>query len=1392
MKDRLELQRHHSASGAAEQNGQGSEFVSESAEFGEELTFRSIKPATPLRVEPHPTEWDKNRTIAIYPAAPGQLQMWFLQQYAPESPCYNIPMAFRLAGPLDVSRLEAAFQSVLRRHATLRTTFAMETGKLVQRVASSVSFKLQLIELAKTAEHEREAAARRFVDEFSCRPFGLRAEPQIRVQLIRLAAGDHFLLIVIHHIVSDGWSQANLCQELSALYATSDGAKRTPRALPIQFADYSAWQNEGLEDSEIAGQRAFWKRKLGDELEPLGLPTDHPRPTVSSFRGAELTCSLDPKLMTALASRAQAEGVTLFMLLLTAFKVLLRRYTGRDDVRVGVPFANRPRVETEELIGFFVNTLVMRTSVSGDPTFKEFVRRVKETAIEAYAHSDLPFENLVEMFGDQSGGDRPALVETLFALQDLFELNLSLEGLQVTPWPVHTHTAKMDLSLFVNREENGWSVNLEYNTDLFDADRIERMLGHWQMLLESVAANPALRISEMPLLTAGERHQLLIDWNQTAREYPRDKSVHQLFAEQAAATPDAVAVLTGEMSLTYRELNEKADQLAGHLRDAGVNVGDLVGLNLERSIELVIGVLGILKAGAAYWAIEEKLPDERMRMLVAEARPRLILARKSSADRLAGLIENVATEARVAAIDDLLGQKNFGQHAEPIVRADDVAYVTFTSGSTGRPKGVRVRHRGVVRLVKNANYVSLDASETILQMAPFSFDASTFELWGALLNGGRAVLMPPGQPSIAEIGAAIREHEITTIWLTAGLFHLMVDKRLSDLKSLRQFLAGGDVLSPEHVREARRVLPNCRIINGYGPTENTTFTCCYSVADNDNLDPSVPIGRPISNTQVYVLDGSLQPVPIGIEGELFAGGDGVALDYLGQPQLTAERFIPDPFSTLAGARLYRTGDRVRWRADGNLEFRGRLDSEIKIRGYRVDPREIETRLLDCAGIREAAVVVRRDESAEKILVAYVVLDEGTNLPVEGLRDHARNCLPDYMVPAAFVVLVELPLLPNGKINRHALPTPPRLEERAPNEQNQPLSLLEVELTRIWQSLFGRNHIGRQDNFFALGGHSLLAARLIAEVAERLGCKLPIATLFHAPTIETLSRRLTEEDCAPAWASLVPLQPEGTKPPLFFSHGWGGNVFCFQPLAHLLPPDQPSYGLQAVGLDGKTVRHTSIEEMAAHYVEEIRSFQPEGPYYLAGYSMGGLIAFEIGQQLFRLGQRVAMLALLDTARREAPWTVYARTLAPFLWRRCQFHFERWRQMPTRDRFHYLLRCWSGLYKWIQKNRLSSRVITAPPPKAAERPAVPGFDDYYVAVAEAYRLRRYPGTIDFFMSDTSDPLFVTLWRHLARGGAEFHPVPGTHLEIMGIRGSNQVPVLAKTLEVALDRAQRDRPS
>jgi len=881
-----------------------------------------------------------------------------------------------------------------------------------------------------------------------------------------------------------------------------------------------------------------------------------------------------------------------------------------------------------------------------------------------------------------------------------------------------------------------------------------------------------------PVPDAAERHMILVGWNNTRRDYPREKCIHDLFREQAARTPHAIALEENGERLTYGRLSEISDHLARHLRALGVRPGELVGMSIERSFDRIIALLGILKAGANYWALEENLPEERLSYLVNDARPRIILATDASR----GSLDGFADITKVVVITDLLNAPPAGAPpTERFLSPEEPAYVSYTSGSTGKPKGVVVPHRGVVRLVKGADYVHLDEHEVLLHMSPLSFDASTFEIWGALLNGGKVVIMPPGQPSLAEIASEIQRHGVTTVWLTAGLFHLMVDEQVHNLKPLRQLLAGGDVLCPKRVMKVRETLPRCRIINGYGPTENTTFTCCHTVGDGSELTPAVPIGRPIANTTVYVLDTDLQPVSVGIPGELYVGGDGVAIGYLNQPEMTARSFIPDPFSHEAGARLYKTGDRVAWRQDGTIDFLGRMDNQVKIRGFRVELGEIEAELRACPGIREAAVVIREDVPGYPVLVGYIVPAEGSSVIAAATKAGLRERLPEYMVPSHLVTLDRIPLSSSGKLDRKNLPAPEAGVPELPPEPSGPADRLQLELTDIWERLFHRRGIRRDQNFFDLGGHSLLAARLVSEVEKAFDVKLPIAVLLQSPTIESLAKRLVEENWTPRWSSLVPLQKEGGKAPLFLVHGWGGDVFVFLDLAKQFAPDRPVYGIQAIGLDGKEARHTSVQKMAAHYVKEILSLQPEGPYHLGGYSLGGIITYEIARQLRELGRKVDLLALLDSYPiGPVPRMAYARTVGPYLVKRAFHHLSRLGKMPHSERMDYLNRRRIEFRNRITRNRdVVTTHESVKDPEIAP-PVVPGFGDYYHALVAAYRMPRYDGPAHVFVSGEADPLEVESWRHIVRGRVAYHKVPGGHFEILD---PENAPAMAEALKNAM---------
>ncbi|EGK86184.1 amino acid adenylation domain protein [Microcoleus vaginatus FGP-2] len=1345
------------------------------------------------------------------PLSFAQQRLWLLAQLEPDSPAYNIPAAFSLIGLLNETALSQSLSEIVRRHEVLRTTFPSVDGQPKQVISLDTALTLPIIDLRKLSPDQRLSKAQRLATEEAQQPFDLATGPLFRVQLLRLEEAEYMLLVTMHHIVYDGWSYDIFLRELAALYDAFSSGKPSPLSeLPIQYADFAHWQREWLQVEVLESQRDYWKQQLSGNLPILQLPTDYPRPPVQTYQGGYQSLELPNNLTQALKALSQQERVTLFMTLLAAFQTFLYRYTGQEDIIVGTPIAGRNQVEAEGLIGFFVNTLALRTYLSGNPTFQELLGRVREVALGAYAHQDLPFEKLVEELQPERDRSRTPLFQVMFVLQNTPSSALELPGLTVNSLNIDSGTAKFDLTLFIMETAQGLRASLEYNTDLFNAATITRMLGNFQTLLEGMVANPQQRLSDLPLLTAAEQHQLLVEWNNTQTDYPSNTCIHHLFEAQAEQTPNAVAAVLGSEQLTYRELNHRANQLAHHLQGLGVGPETCVGICVDRSLDILVGLLGILKAGAAYLPLDPAYPQERLTFMLEDAKFPVLLTQQPQVEKLP------SHRAKVVCLDTDWEAINRESRENPIssVTADNLAYVMYTSGSTGRPKGVSVIHRGVVRLVKGANYANLAAEEVFLQLAPISFDASTLEIWGSLLNGARLVIFPPHTPSLEELGQVIQQYQITTLWLTAGLFHLMVDERLEDLKPLRQLLAGGDVLSVPHVQKFLQKIGDCKLINGYGPTENTTFTCCYPITEPDQLGNSVPIGRPITNTQVYLLDSHLQPVPMGVPGELYIGGDGLARGYLNRPDLTEEKFLQNPFSDEPGTRLYKTNDLARYLPNGNIEFLGRIDNQVKIRGFRIELGEIEAVLAQHPTVKETVVTARKDISGNKSLVAYIVSHQEQASTIDELRRFLKQKLPDYMVPGAFVLLEALPLTPNGKVDRRALPAPDQIRKEPEETFVAPRNELELQLTQIWEKVLGVHPISVKDNFFDLGGHSMLAARLFAQIEKKLGRNLPLANLFQAPTIEELARIFSQEDhsseqkkstmqlesasnllnqsgTASPCSSLIVIQPKGSKPPLFCIHVLGRGLKFYRPLVNHLGLEQPLYGLAAQIMDKKYAPPNRVEDLAAHYIKEMRILQPDGPYFLAGVSFGGSVAFEMAQQLVAQGQKVALLALLDTHTSEALKQISSTELL-------SAHWSNFLQLgPT----YVLKKAKDNVKGKIQRfndklnhslNEIGCKFyigIGRPLPKDLQDFT---FQQENIQASRNYVPQVYPGQVVLFrstdqiigVSSYADPLLG--WGELAAGGLEFHEVPGTHL---GMLQEPHVQVLAEKLKACLDKAQAE---
>ncbi|QSQ14838.1 non-ribosomal peptide synthetase [Myxococcus landrumensis] len=1019
-----------------------------------------------------------------------QQRLWFLSQLDAGGTSYNAPFAVRLTGPLDANALRESFLAVVARHEVLRTTFGEEEGRPVQRIHPRA-------ELEWGVEEVEAGAVRRRVEEEARRPFDLERGPLLRGRLLKVGKDDHVLVWVVHHIVFDGWSVGVLEKEVSEEY----GAKvKGARKQEVQYADYARWQGEWLKGEVLETQLEWWKQAMADAPRMLELPADRARPAVQTFRGALKWMPLPEGLEGRLRELSRKEGVTLYMTLLAGFQALLARYSGQEDIVVGSPFAGRGQRDLEGLIGFFANMLALRTQVE-DVSFQELCGRVRTTCLGAFAHQDVPFEQLVDALHLERDSSRSPLFQVAFVLQGEPSAALVLPGVEAADVRLEPGVSKFDLTLFARESARGLVTYWEFNTDLFDEETVSGWAEAYVRVLEAVVARPELRVSELPLVSESERERLLVAWNDTRTEYPRDASIQALFEAQAQLTPDAVAVEFEGSRLTFAELNQRANQLAHRLRRQGVESGSRVGLFTRRSLEMVVATLGILKAGGAYVPLDPSYPPERLSFMGEDAGLMALLVQPSLRSALPRFgVEVVELEPSWAAFS-----RESVENLTVDVPSLALAYVMYTSGSTGQPKGVCIPHRGVVRLVKGSRFVESGPGEVFLQLAPISFDAATLELWGPLLNGGKLVVYSEQAPTVEELEAALARHGVTALWLTAALFEQVMTTRPDALATVRQVLTGGDVVSPAAVRA--RLERGGRVVNGYGPTENTTFTTTQVLEELGQVGASVSIGRPIANTQVYVLDGSLSWVPVGVWGELYTGGDGLAWGYHRRPDLTAERFVPHPFSAEPGARLYRTGDRVRYRRDGTLEFASRWDGQVKLRGFRIELGEVEAALAMHPGVREVSVLAREDGPGGRWLVAYFVPSEGAGVTVPDLRAHARERLPEYMVPSAFVSLPVLPLTPNGKLDRKALPSP--RAEASREGYSAPRTAMEQVVAEVLAPLLGLERMGRDDHFFELGGHSLLATRAVSRLREGIGRELPVRVLFESPTVAGLAERLEE-------------------------------------------------------------------------------------------------------------------------------------------------------------------------------------------------------------------------------------------------------------------------------------------
>jgi amino acid adenylation domain-containing protein len=1297
------------------------------------------------------------------PLSCGQELMWVLDQLIPGNSAYNAPGVRRIKGDLNVEALQKSLTAIVARHEILRTTYASFDGSPMQVVNESREVPLPVIDLRELPQAKREDEARRLLVDEALRPFDLAKDLMLRTLLVRMADEEYQLLFSLHHIATDGWSKEVMYRDLGLLYDGFD--KGVPAALPplpIQYRDFAAWQQEWLKGEAFAKHLAFWKERLAGAPPLLELPTDFARPAVQTSRGRHRRFAIPKRVGDAVKALGLQEGATPFMILLAAFQTLLFRYTGQDDVVVGSPIAGRNHLDLEGIIGYFSNTLALRTSLSGDPSFRKLLQRVRETALQAYDHQEMPFEKLViELKPDRDLSYTP-IMQVAFILRNrgLGE-TLKLSGLIMDPVEIDRGTTKFDLTMSLLEVEEGLLGSCEYSTDLFEDVSIARLQANYATLLEAAVTNPDQRLSQLQLLAAAQRQQLLVDWNQTAADFPRDITVAHLFETQVERTPEAIALAYEGQALDYRTLNARANRLAHYLKRHGVSPEIRVAVCLERSPEMIVAILGILKAGGAYVPLDPANAPQRLQFMLQDADARLLLTQHRLLDLFAGaVVPRLALDADWNVVAEESDQ-NPRLQATP----QNLAYVIFTSGSTGVPKGVMVEHGSLVNsyLAWEQAYALRTQATSHLQMANFVFDVFSGDLVRALCSGGKLVLCPMETLLTPEkLYNLMRGEKVDCAEFVPAVLRTLVqylEETGQRLDFMRLLIAGSDSWYVGEYRSIQRLCgPNTRLINSYGVAEATIDSSYFETCQlNLSADRLVPIGRPFANTQVYILDRNLQLVPIGVPGELYLGGRGLARGYLNRPDLTAERFVADPFGGEPPGRIYRTGDHARYLADGNIEFLGRLDNQVKIRGLRIELGEIEAVLSSHPAVRETTVLAREDRSGDKRLVAYLVVNGGKPVPVEQLRRFLKEKLPDYMVPAAFLFLDHLPLTANGKVDRRALPAPDPTALHPDDERVSPRDDYELQLAMIWEEVLGVSPIGVRDNFFEVGGHSLSAVRLLTRIEKTLGQKLPLVSLFQAPTIEQLARMLQEQADGRVWPTVVPVQPHGSRLPLFFVAYPGVNPLGYAALARALGTDQPLYVLQSrkqqvsdtVYFPYNPRRKTPFtqldhEDLATEYLAAMRTVAPNGPYLLGGMCRGAHIAFCMAGQLQRRGENVALLAVLDTESNDTLnklW--YVRRFWMRLGRLSRLGRKLW-QRPA-ELFHRARQAWSG----ARHGAANGSSLAVAPARLHDVSPLDG----------AITLFRTPGQRAHFRRDPAKG-----WGRRTTAGVDIHILTGDHFSLL----------------------------
>ncbi|NJO31107.1 MAG: amino acid adenylation domain-containing protein [Richelia sp. SL_2_1] len=1329
----------------------------------------------------------KRQDTQNIPLSFSQQRLWFIDQLYHGSSFYNIPIAFHIQGHLNIAALEQSLNKILKRHEVLRTNFKLVNGEPVQEIAPELIWDLSIINQEHLSGENWESEVKQFAASSAKEPFNLAKELLVRATLLRLSQEEHVLLVTMHHIITDGWSWGVFLHELSTLYAAFSTNQPSPLPeLPIQYADFAIWQRDRIQDEFLATQLNYWKQQLKGELPVLQLPTDHPRPNSTTFSGAKQYFKFSVSLTNALRQLSQREDSTLFMSLLAAFNILLYRYTDQEDILIGSPIANRNRAELEGMLGLFVNTLVLRNNLNGNPSFCELLHRVREVTLDAYAHQDLPFEMLVEELQPERDLSRNPLYEVMFVLQNTPNSVHEVSGLSLRTLEFDSGTSQLDIFLSMSESEAGLTGCLEYNTDIFDSTTINQFINNFQTLLENIVVNPQQRLSELSLLTASEQEQLLFKLNQTRVDYPQDATLHQLFEQQVEQTPDSLALISESEELTYCQLNHKVNQLVHYLQNQGVTRYSLVALCLESSIDMVVGILAILKAGGAYIPLDPSYPVERLNFMLADSQVSLLITKQEILEKIS------LSSAKTICLDihkEKIGQESL-ENPISISEADNLAYIIYTSGSTGTPKGVQGTHRGTVNglhwLWKTYPF---SQGEVCCQKTAISFVDSVWEIFAPLLQGVPTVIISNATVLDSQLFIeTLAHHKVTRIILVPSLLRLLLNNYshlLQKLSQLKLWITSGETISIKLVQTFQELMPEVKLINLYGSSEVSANATYYDTSLLQNKAHSIPIGRPIDNTQIYVLNQDLQPTPVGVVGELYVGGDGLAKGYLHRTELTQQRFIDNPF--IPGNKVYKTGDLVRYLKDGNLEYLGRHDEQVKIRGFRVELGEIITAIAQHPDVQESVVIARDDVQENQCLIAYIVTSKQDI--ARQLLPYLQQKLPNYMLPSAFVVLDALPLTPNGKVDKRALPNNEIIRQNTNKSFVAPRNFTELALEKIWGNLLNTNPIGVTDNFFELGGHSFLAVRLMAQIQDRFGHNLPLSTLFENPTIKKLATIVSQPSRQKSGSPLVAINSSGSKIPFFCIHGAGGGITHYFNLSRRLGEDYPFYALED-NVEQDKPEIISVEETATRYLQEIRKVQPNGPLLLGGHCYGGVLAFEMAQQLQKQGQTVGLVVVIDAILPETSIEPTNDDDTKFLLRIAEsiktdnnidfsVPFEELRDLPLTEQLHLI-------------NQKANFIFSDT--------EIQDFLRYYklfkahVQAMRNYVPLCYPQSVTLFRASeeivhdfdnpewyTNDPLLG--WGKYSSQPIQFIDVPGDHFSIFV---EPHIQVLAKHLRICIDNA------